>query len=91
MRSTKWYGSRLSSKHCSTCEDLRRLDARIEAAHRNARNLYTDAVKSNDSTALQNVEEELKQTSAAQKFIRYAIHTHLTDQHSQAPGVRLAA
>jgi len=39
MRSTRWYAFRLSSKHCSTCENLRRLKARIEAAPRNARNL----------------------------------------------------
>ena len=32
MRSAKWYAFRLSSKRRSTCEDLRRVEARIEAA-----------------------------------------------------------
>ena len=74
MRSAKPYAFRLSSKPCSTCEDLRRL-----------------AVEAIDSPGLQNLEEELKQTSAVRKLICYAIHAHLTDQHSQTPGVRLAA
>ena len=58
-----------SSKPCSTCEDLRRPKARIEAALRNARNLYRAAVKTTDSAALQNLEETLKQTSGAHKLI----------------------
>jgi hypothetical protein len=91
MKSTNRNDGRLSSKHCSTCKDLRRLSARIEGALGDARNLYTAAVKSTDSTALRNSEEEVKQSSAAWKLICYAIQTHLTDQHSQTPGVRLAA
>jgi hypothetical protein len=49
MKSAKPYAFRLSSKPCSTCEDLRRLKARIEAARRNARNLYRAAVEAINS------------------------------------------
>ena len=91
MRSTKWHTSRLNSKGRSTCEDLRRLKARVEAALRSARNLYKVAVKTTDSAALQNLEEELKQTSAAHKLICCAVNAHLANQHSQTRGVRLAA
>jgi len=91
MRSTQSYAIRRSSKHCSTCEDLRRLNARIEAALRDARSLCVQAANSSDTATLQNLEEELKQTSVARKLICYAIQTHLTDQHSQACDVRLAA
>jgi len=91
MRSAKRYALRLSSKGCSICEDHHRFKARIEAALRNARNLYRAALKTTDSAALQNQEEELKQTSAARKLICYAIKAHLTSQHSQTRGVRLAA
>jgi hypothetical protein len=91
MRSAKRYAFRLSSEPCSTREDLRRLKARIEAAHRNARNLHGAAAKMTDSAALQNLEEELKQTSAARKLIWDAIQAHLTSQHSETHGVRLAA
>jgi hypothetical protein len=80
---------RLDSKSCSTCEDLHRLKARSETALRNARNLYRAVDKTTDSATLQNLEEELKQTSAAHKLICYAIHTHLSNQHSG--GIRLAA
>ena len=52
---------------------------------------YIAAVKSTYSPALQNIEEELKQTSAARKLIRYAIQDHLANQHSQTRGDRLAA
>ena len=44
MRIAKPHGFRLSSKSCSTCEDLRRV-ARNEAALRNARNLYRATVE----------------------------------------------
>jgi hypothetical protein len=91
MKSAKPYAFRLSSTPCSTCEDLRRLKARIEAALRNARNLYSAAVKATDSAALQNFDEDLKQTSAAHELICYGVHAHLTGQHSQTRGVRLAA
>ena len=91
MRSAKPYAFALSSKPCSTCEDLRRLMARIEAAQGNARSLYRSAVEAIDSPALENLEEELKQTSAARQLICYAIQTHLTRQHSQTRSVRLAA
>ena len=80
-----------SSNRRLTCEDLRRLKARVEAALRNARNLYRAAMEAIDSSALQNLEEELKQTSAAHKLICYAVQAHLTDQHSQTRGVCLAA
>jgi hypothetical protein len=80
---------RLRSKSCSTCDDLRRLKARSDTALRNARNLYRDADKMTNAAALRNLEEELKQTSTAHKLICYAIHSHLTNQHSG--GVRLAA
>ncbi len=91
MRSTKWHTSGLNSKGRSTCEDLRRLKARVEAALRSARNLYKVAVKTTDSAALQNLEEELKQTSAAHKLICCAVNAHLANQNSQTRGVRLAA
>ena len=91
MRSTKRYAFQLSSKGCSTCEDLRRLKARIEAALRNARNLYGAAGKALDPATLQNLEKELKETSAARKLVYYAIHAHLIDLHSQTLGDRLAA
>jgi hypothetical protein len=48
-------------------------------------------VEAIDSAALQNLEEEMKQTSAARKLICHAIHAHLTDQHTQTLGVRMAA
>ena len=91
MTSAEWHALRLSSEGCSTCEDLRRLKARSEAALRYARNLYRDAVKTTHSAALQNLEEELKQTSAAHKLVCYAVDAHLTNQHSQTRGVCLAA
>ena len=91
MRSTKWVAFHLSSKRCSTCPDLRQLNAGVEAALRNARSLYRAAVKTTDSAALQNLEEELKQTSAAHKLICYAVRAHPTNQHSQTRGDRLAA
>ena len=53
--------------------------------------LYNAAVKAIDSVALQNLEEELKQTSAAPKLICYAVYAQLTNQHSQTRGVCLAA
>ena len=79
MRSAKSYAYRLSSKPRSTCEDLRRLKARIEAARGKARNLYMAAVKTTDSASLQNFEEELKQTSAAHKLVCYAVNAHLAN------------
>jgi len=91
MRNAKPYAFRPSSKPCLTCEDLRRQKARIEAALSNARTLYRAAVEAIDSAALQNLEEELKQTSDAWKLINCAIQTHLTRQHSQTRDVRLAA
>jgi hypothetical protein len=91
MKSIKRYAFQLSSKGCSTCEDLRRLEARIEAASRSAGNLYSAAMKATDSAALQNLEEELKQTSAAHNFVCYAVEAHLTNQHTQTRGERLAA
>jgi NMD protein affecting ribosome stability and mRNA decay len=82
---------RLSSEVCSTCNELHVLKARIEDAHRNAGNLYSAAMKATDSTVLQNLEEELKQTSAAHNLVCYAIDAHLADQHSHTHGVRWAA
>jgi hypothetical protein len=78
MRSAKPYAFRLSSKPCSTREDLRGLKARIEAALRNTRNLYSAALKTTEPAALQHLEEELKQTSVAHRLICYAVHAHLT-------------
>ena len=91
MRSAKRYAFRLSSKGCSMCEDHHRVKARIEAALRNARNLYRGALKTTDSAALRNLEEEFKQTSSARKLVCYAIQAHLTDLHSRTRGDRLAA
>jgi hypothetical protein len=89
MQRAKQYAFR-SSKSCSTCEDLQRLKASSEAVLRKARNLYRTALHATHSAALQNLEEEFKQTSAAPKLICYAVHAHLTKQHSQACGDRLA-
>jgi hypothetical protein len=91
MRSAKRYAFGLGSKRYSSCEDLRLLHARSEAALRNARNLYRAAMKAPDSAALQNLEEELKQTSTAYRLVCYAVEAHLTNQHSQTRGVCLAA
>jgi hypothetical protein len=91
MRSTKPYTLRLSSEPCSTCEDLRRLKARIADAPRSARNLHRAALNATESATLQNLEEELKQTSAAHELVCYAVNAHLTNQRSQTQGVRLAA
>ena len=91
MRSATRYAFRLSSKRCSTSADLRRLKTRIEPALRNAQNLYRAAVRAINSAALQNLEEELKQTLATYKLVCYAVNAHLASQHSQTRGVRLAA
>ena len=40
MRNAKWPVLRLNSNGRSTCEDVRRLTARIEVALRNVPNLY---------------------------------------------------
>ena len=91
MTSAKQQALRLRTEGCATCEVLRRLKARSEAARRSARNLHRAALNATDSAALENLEEELKQTSAAHKLACYAIDTHLTNQHSQTRRVRLAA
>ena len=91
MKIATRYVFRLSCTLCSTCEDLRRLKACIEPALRNPRNLYRAALQTTDSAALKNLEEELKQTSAARKFVSYVVEAHLTNQHTQTCGVRLAA
>jgi len=49
------------------------------------------AVSATGPTDLQNLAEELKQTSAAHKLICYAVHTQLTNQDPQTGGIRLAA
>jgi hypothetical protein len=74
---------RLSSERCATCEDLRRLKVRIANAYRSARNLYRAALNATDSAPLQNIEDELKQISAAHGLVCCAVNTHLTNQHSQ--------
>jgi hypothetical protein len=52
MRRAKLYDFRQSSKRCSTCEDLSRLEVRIAAALRNARNLYRAVTRVIESTQL---------------------------------------
>jgi hypothetical protein len=89
VHSSKRYAFRLSSQSRSTSEELRRLKARGDNALRDARNLFRAAYKTAGSGAMQNLEEELKQTSAAHKLICCAIPAHLANQHSG--GVRLAA
>jgi hypothetical protein len=88
MSIAAWYAFRLSSKRCSTREDLRRLKARIETARRNVRNLDNAAVKAIDSGAPQ---EESKQSSDARKSICYAIDAHPANRRSATPGARQAA
>ena len=82
---------RLSSKPCSTCEELLRLKARTESALRNTRNLYIAAVKATDFAALQTFQEELKQTSAAHELVCYAVDAHRTNQHPPTRDVPMAA
>jgi hypothetical protein len=53
--------------------------------------LVRPAMKATDSPTLQNLEEELKQTSAAHNFVCYAVEAHLSNQHTQTRGDRLAA
>ena len=48
-------------------------------------------MKALDSVALQNLEEELKQTLTAHQLVCYVVDAHLTNQHFQTHGVRLAA
>jgi len=79
------------SAGCPTCEDLRQLKVRIEAARRKAQNLYRAAIKASDSAALENLEEELKQMSAADGFVGHAVDVHLTNEHSRTWDDRLAA
>ncbi len=73
------------SNTCLTCEDLRRLYARNEVALRRARRLYLTALRADDAAAFPDLEEELKQTSAARKIIGYTIQRHQAKQHSQVP------
>src|SRR6266852_2986103 len=91
MRSPKWQAFRLSSKRRSTCEHLRRLYSRDRAALRNARNRYRTAVRGPILRLCKNLEEVLEQTTDARRLVCYAIDAHLTDQHSETPGVCLAA
>ena len=91
MGSAKQYFFRLNSGGCSTCQDLYRVKDRMEATLRNARILYRAAENRLDSAAVQNLEEGLKQTSAAHKLVCYAGNAHLANQRSQKYGVRLAA
>jgi len=91
MRSPKWQAFRLSSKHRSTCEHLRRLYSRHRAALRNARNRYRTAVRRPILRLCKNLEEVLEQTTDARRLVCYAIDAHLTNQHSETPGVCLAA
>jgi hypothetical protein len=91
MTSAKWRALRLRSEGCSTCEDLRRLEARIADAQRSALDRYRAALNATDYAALQNLGEESKQISAAHKLVCYAVDAHLTSRHSQANGVRWAA
>jgi len=83
MMSAEWHALRLSSEGCLACEDLRRRKARIADDRRSARNLYGAAVMALDSAALQNLEEELKQTSAAHKLVCHAVNPHLANQHTR--------
>jgi|1185.fasta_scaffold720771_2 hypothetical protein len=89
--SAKRHALRLSSKHCSTCKDLRQLKSRIEVALRKTRNLYRAAWKNTEAGDLQTFEEELQQSSTARTFVCYAIDAHLANQHSRPPDASLAA
>jgi hypothetical protein len=61
---------------CTMCEELRRLCARNEAALSIAQRMYRAALEECDAAAMPEIEEELKQTSAARKVIRYALQEH---------------
>jgi hypothetical protein len=91
MRSARPYADRLSSKPCSTREDLRRQKGRIEAPSAMRRTSKGPLWSRSNSTAMQNLEEDLMQISASRKLTCYAIQTHLTSRHSPTRGVRLAA
>lgn len=91
MKGTNRCDPRLSSKRCSTYEDLRRLKTGIRSSRRNARNLYRAAEKAGACAALQNLEEKLKQTSVAHKLVCCAVGAHLTNQRFHAHRLRLAA
>jgi hypothetical protein len=82
---------RLSSESCPICEDLRRLKARIADARRGGRYFYWAAWNATDGAALQNLEQELKQTSAANKLVCCALNAHLANRHCRTCDVRRAA
>jgi hypothetical protein len=91
MTSAKWHTVRLSLEGCPICEDLPWLQPRIADARRCARNLYRAASHATDCAALQNLDQEWKQTSAAHKLVCYAVNAHLANRHSQTCGVRWTA
>ena len=87
MRSPKWQAFRLSSKRRSTCEHLRRLYSHHRAALRNERNRYRTAIRRPILRLCKNLEEVLGQTTDARRLVCYAIDAHLTNRHSETPGV----
>jgi hypothetical protein len=91
MKSTNGHDFQLSSTRCSTCEDLLRLKARIDAALRNAQNLCRAGVKAIDprrtAESRRNIEADFSRAEV--NLLRDS--RSLTDQHSQTRGDRLAA
>jgi hypothetical protein len=81
----------IASETCSTCADLHRLRATSEAALCCAQNLYLAALRSADRASLADLEEELKQITAARTIIEYTIRAHRSRQHAHSPADALAA
>jgi hypothetical protein len=81
----------IASDTCSTCLDLHRLRARNEAALSHARKSYLAALRTADRGSLADLEEELKQTAAAETIIAHTIRTHQARQHTESRVGALAA
>jgi hypothetical protein len=81
----------IASETCSTCADLHRLRATSEAALCCAHKLYLAALRSADRASLADLEEELKQTTAARTIIGYTILAHRDRQHAHGRAEALAA
>ena len=77
------------SATCSTCEDLSRLHARNRVALYRAQKLYLAALRAAGPVPLADLEEELKQTTAAAKIIDYTVQVHQSRHHA-ASAARLA-
>lgn len=64
-----------------------RLSSKRRSSCEHLRRLYTR----HRAALCRNLEEVLEQTTDARRLVCYAIDAHLTNQHSETPGVCLAA